>query len=177
MKKIAALISAGAMLLSVAGPALAGGRPPKSNQSTINVANVTNVTYAGASTGGNSVGNSATVAQSGFWPSATVTQTNKVTTGDADALAVGVVAANDKVGCGCSPCGMCSGTKNIATVYNQTTASANTGGNSVGNSTGVTQFLGGSATVTQQNTVKTGAADADAVGVVVVNTQLSWMPY
>jgi len=181
MKKIAALIGAGAMLLSVAVPALAVYRPPRRLSS--NLAIVTNTTTAEAYTGGNSVGNNSTVGQYGGGNSAGATQTNNVgiTTGAAEADATGVVVANTKVGCGCyqPTCGRCgSGDSNTAFVKNNTEAYAGTGGNSVGNSAEVGQVGGGNyAGATQTNNVgiETGAANADATGVVVVNTQLSWM--
>jgi len=180
MKKIAALIGAGAMLLSVAGPAFAHR---SYHQQTGNVAIVTNTTVADAYTGENSVGNSTKVGQLGGGNFAGATQTNNVSinTGAANADATGVVVANTKVGCGCyqPTCGRCgSGDSNTAFVKNNTEAYAGTGGNSVGNSAEVGQVGGGNyAGATQTNNVgiETGAANADATGVVVVNTQLSWM--
>jgi hypothetical protein len=69
---------------------------------------------------------------------------------------------------------------NKAIVHNTTGAEASTGYNTVGNSAEVGQVGAGNvAGVGQTNNggVQTGAADADATGVVVVNTQLTWGPH
>lgn len=177
MKKIAALIGAGAMLLSVAVPAFAGGHRHH-DEGNMNVANVTSEVYALSETGGNTVGNSARVRKADVKGDVEVEGDNTVRTGAADALAVGVVVANTQVGC--STCGRRGGSqseKNIANVTSGVYADAITGENIVGNSASVSKAdigghrHGGEVEVEGNNNVTTGAADADAFGVVVVNTQ------
>ena len=87
MKKIAALIGAGAMLLSVATPAFGAW----------NWAYVNNVTGVIADTGGNGVGNSAN-ANNGS--NATSGGSNTLNTGDAEANNIGVILVNTQVSLG-----------------------------------------------------------------------------
>lgn len=187
MKKIAAILGAGAMLLAIAGPAFARDSH-HSQQGNSNVAFVTNTTSSGAFTGNNGVGNGATVRKADVKGNVSVTGDNSVNTGAADSLAVGVVAANTVVGC--STCNRrdshsTSSTSNVAFVNNETTSVASTGDNAVGNGATISKAdVGGSqerhhrggssnggVSVSGNNSVNTGAADSTAVGVVVVNTQ------
>lgn len=172
MKKIAVLAGAGALLLGLAGSALAWGPM----WGDLNVANVDNATVAIAGTGGNSVGNLAVVERAGVSGEVEVEGDNNVnmTTGGADALAVGVVVANTQIGC--STCGRRgpSSTRNIASVDNATVADADTGTNNVGGAASVKMaHIGGEVEVEGNNNVNltTSEASAKSIGVVVVNTR------
>ena len=156
------------MLLSVATPAFGAW----------NWAYVNNVTGVIADTGGNGVGNSAN-ANNGS--NATSGGSNNVTTGNATASNLGVIAANTNVGC-CpepydpcqDPCDSCQGsscTLNEAMVENVTVVGAATGGNGVGNSANANN--GSNATSGGSNTLNTGDAEANNIGVILVNTQVS----
>ena len=169
MKKLISLIGAGAMLLSVATPAFGAW----------NWANVRNVTVVGAETGGNTVGNWAN-ANNGS--NATGSGNNNVTTGNATASNLGVIVANTNVGC-CpepcdprpDPCDLCQGsscTLNEAIVENGTMVGADTGDNTVGNAAVANN--GSNATGSGNNNVTTGDADAGNIGIVIVNSQVSW---
>lgn len=173
MKKIAVLAGAGALVLSLAVPALA--RPHHSMSGDLNVANVDNATTAVANTGV-SAGNVATIYEAGVGGEVRVDGTNVVkqlSTGEANALAVGVVVANTQIGC--STCGRhgSSSTKNIADVGNATVADAETGA-AAGSGVSVERAHTGQVEVGGTNVVKqlhTGDANSDSYGVVVVNTR------
>lgn len=178
-KKLAALAGAGAMLLAVAGPAFARSSH-HSQQGNSNVAFVTNTTSSIASTGNNGVGNGATVVNSEVKGEVEVSGQNTLNTGEANSEAVGVVVANTQVGC--STCGSrrnSGSTNNVAFVRNETTSIASTGDNGVGNIATVSNsevgghHRGGEVEVSGNNNVTTGQANSEAVGVVVVNTQLN----
>ena len=179
-KKVASLVGAGALLLSVSGVAFARGyyRPMPSVDR--NTAIVTNTTSSVADTGLNSVGNSVEVRRAGVRGEVEIEGDNRLTTGAANSEAVGVVVANTQVGC--STCGRNYGTtvrEDLAIVNNSTSSEAYTGSNSVGNSAEVSRASvggrrGGEVEVEGNNTVTTGGATSSSTGVVVVNTQLSW---
>ena len=121
MKKIAALIGAGAMLLSVATPAFGwwwGGSD--------NTAYVNNSAVAVANTGGNSQSNVADVVFGGGVNVNGANGNRTIYTGDADAYAGALVVANTHVGC--TLCGV-PHDDDIAGVNNGASAGAYTGDN------------------------------------------------
>lgn len=171
MKKLVSLIGAGAMLLAIATPVLARGH----HRGPENVTRVTNTTTAVANTG-LEVGNIATVERAGAWKvEAEGNNTvGKLSTGDADATAVGVVVADTQVGC--SRCSRRGEQEKLNLVENTVVASADTG-IVVGNTADVSRAHVGSVEAEGNNTVgklSTGDAAATAVGVVVVDTQLNF---
>jgi len=167
MKKIAALIGAGAMLLSVAAPALA--------TVNINKAKIKNTTVVSAGTGGNVVGNGASVSKAGVSGSnVTADGSNTVDTGNAKVRNLEVTAANTNVNCG--TCGLAGVNVNKAKVKSDTTVVASTGGNLVGNGASVemAHVSGSNVTADGNNHVTTGDAAASNVGIILVNTQVSF---
>ena len=95
MKKVVALIGAGALLLSVAGPAFAGFSV------NINKARVRNTTVVKADTGDNGAGNSASVSMAHVNGSnVTADGNNTIETGDASASNVGIILVNTQVSFG-----------------------------------------------------------------------------
>ncbi len=118
VKKVLALVGAGAMLLTVAVPALAWPTPPAPNLKIVNSAWVTNNVGSWANTGRNMVSG---------WCSI-------VKTGDAQAVSsVGNDVNLNVVGCSCFNCN-CGGDlslTNKATVTNRVGSWANTGSNTV----------------------------------------------
>jgi hypothetical protein len=182
MKKLIALLGAGALVLTMAIPAFAGRGPrqnPNNDNGTVNVANVNNNTVASGYSG-LELGNKVEVEKNMVGGKVTVGAGNVVSgsyTGAVDANAVGVVVANVQLGC--SECS--KGVKsNTANVNNNTSAlgdSSMVAGNDV--SVESNWVLGGKKSgveVSAGNSVLgsyTGAVDAHSVGVVVVNAQLS----
>lgn len=168
MKKILALAGAGAILLGMAVPAFAV------TTNIVNKAKVSNSTTAVASTGV-SAGNVVSVEKAGVG-NINVGGSNeikKLSTGNADALAVGAVVANTQIGC--ATCGGGS-IKNKAKVKNTTTAQADTGVQA-GSGVSVYKAHVGGINLNGNNEIKklhTGDADSDSIGIVVVNTQ--WTP-
>jgi len=140
---------------------------------------VTNEAVAVADTGSNFVSNGAYVVE-GDAGSMTVSGGNgaDIHTGKADADAVAVVAANDQVGC--LVCGRSRErnltSRNTAVVINTIEAGASAGGNTVGNVASIEQGYANDMAVSGSNgaDINTGEADADAVGVVIVNAQVSF---
>lgn len=171
MKKLISLIGAGALLLSVATPAFGV------TSVTINKAKIKNTTVVKAETGDNYAGNSALVTKAGVSGSnVTADGDNTITTGDAKAKNLGIIAANTAVGCdGCTADGV---TVNKAKVRNTTVVKAETGGNGAGNSASVSMagVTGSNVTADGNNTIDTGNASAKNVGVILVNTQVSFGP-
>ena len=164
MKKIAALISAGAMLLSVAAPALAISYIPRRN---VNYARVRTETEVVANTGTNTAGNYAQVtnASVGLWSDINVAGSNTVKTGGAQATANVGITANKYISC-------CWGrsSRNVARVYTETGVYADTGNNTVGNGVGVANTnLQGDISASGNNSVTTGEASATANVYEVVN--------
>ena len=165
VKKILALAGAGAMLLSVAGPALAW------NWSYVDVENVAG---AVADTGGNSQGNSA-VASGGCndADAGSGSGYRNMTTGSATAVAGARVEVNTDLGDW--SCGECYLPLNDSYVYvgNAAVAAADTGGNSQNNSAVATGYgndadagsgSGGARSMT------TGPAYSNAQAFTIVNT-------
>jgi len=187
MKKIAALIGAGALLLSVATPAFAwwwGG--------SRDTAIVTNSAIATADTGLNSQGNYV-VAGDDVRGGVNVSGNNSLTTGEASATATAVVVANTHKECCPSPCigyacgGGFGGGSNrcecphtdYANVNNGASAGAFTSGNFQGNSVEAGEDVGsrcggGSTYVSGSNTMRTGDASSTARAWTVVNTHVAF---
>lgn len=167
MKKLISLIGAGAMLLSLATPAFA--------TVNINKAKIKNTTVVSASTGGNGVGNGASVERAGVTGSnVTADGNNTVNTGNARVRNLEVTAANTNVNL-CSTCGTADVNVNKAKVKSDTTVVASTGGNAAGNSASVSMagVSGSNVTANGNNDVTTGNANASNVGIILVNTQVS----
>jgi len=163
MKKLAALLGAGAMLLAVAGPAFG---------MTINKAKVKSTTNVSANTGGNIVGNYASVVKAHVSGEVKVKGDNQVNTGEAEAKNLKVIAANINVGC--DTCGNPGLTINKAKVKSTTDVYANTGANVVGNTAIVEKAgISGDVKVSGDNTVDTGKAEAKNKEIIVVNAQLN----
>ncbi len=166
-KKIAALIGAGALFLAAAAPALAWW--------SSDTAYVSNSAVAVATTGGNGQGNGAKVNNStvGGWcgsGSVTVSGTNSMTTGDADATATAGVVANTHKGC--LTCGWWH--TDFASVNNSAVAVADTGNNGQGNGLEVNhstvgKYGSGLVNVSGNNTMNTGDASATSRAWVMVN--------
>lgn len=166
MKKLAALLGAGALLLSVAGPAFGAW------SMTINKAKVKSTTNVSANTGANIVGNGVSVKKAHVGGEVEVKGDNQVDTGKAEAKNLKVIAANTSVGC--DTCGTSGMTINKAKVKSETNVSANTGANYVGNSAEVKKAgVSGDVEVRGDNTVDTGKAEAGNMEIIVVNTQLN----
>ena len=168
MKKIAALIGAGAMLLSVATPAFAW------NWSYVDVENYSE---AIANTGGNSQDNSA-VASRG-WNNADAgsgSGARNMTTGSATAVAgAGVTVSTCLYDWSCGDCYLSLNQSDVS-VYNAALAGANTGGNSQNNSAVATGY-GNDADAGSSSGVRnmtTGPAVSNAQAFTVVNTTLVW---
>ena len=159
MRKIAALIGAGAMLLSVATPAFG----------VWNYAWVNNSSGAEAVTGSNSQNSSAGVAYT-WGSSANVgsTGTRSIVTGDACADSTAVTVANTNVFSGW--------TMNTAYVGNDSYALALTGSNNQNDSASTAYSFGSSAYTgsTGNSHVTTGYAGADSDAWTVVNTNVAW---
>ena len=159
MKKIAALIGAGAMLLSVATPAFG----------VWNYARVNNSSGAEAVTGSNSQNSSAGVAYT-WGSSANVgsTGTRSIVTGDACADSTAVTVANTNVFSGW--------TMNTAYVGNDSYALALTGSNNQNDSASTAYSFGSSANAgsTGNSHVTTGYASADSDAWTVVNSNVAW---
>ena len=157
MKKIAALIGAGAMLLSVATPAFG----------VWNYARVNNSSGAEAVTGSNSQNSSAGVAYT-WGSSANVGSTGarSIVTGDACADSTAVTVANTNVFSGW--------TMNTAYVGNDSYALALTGSNNQNDSASTAYSFGSSANAgsTGNSHVTTGYAGADSDAWTVVNTNV-----
>lgn len=151
MKKLLALASAGAMLLSVSGAVFAFGFP--GGTTTTNTAFVNQTVSSSAVSGGN------TQASGGFFGGGS----NYMITGSyVRSSATGVVVANTQVGCN-----TCSRSFGSATVKN--TAFVNQGVESLGLSGDNTQANSGHGS----NYMTTGSyVGSRALGVTVVNT--SW---
>ena len=157
MKKIAALIGAGAMLLSVAGPAFGAW----------NYARVNNSSGAEAVTGSNSQNSSAGVAYTrGSSANVGSTGTRSIVTGDACADSTAVTVANTNVFSGW--------TMNTAYVGNDSYALALTGSNNQNDSASTAYSFGSSAYTgsTGNSHVTTGYAGADSDAWTVVNTNV-----
>jgi len=168
MRKIAALIGAGAMLLSVAGPAFAW------NWSYVQVENGA---AAIADTGGNSQNNSAVA--SGGWNNADAgsgSGARNMTTGSATAVAgAGVTVSTCLYDWSCGDCYLSLNQSDVS-VYNAALAGANTGGNSQNNSAVATGY-GNDADAGSSSGVRnmtTGPAVSNAQAFTVVNTTLVW---
>lgn len=168
MKKLISLIGAGAMLLSLATPAFGWfPMPPKPVNKNIAIIKGNDVT-AVANTGGNTQGNGV---NSVVGSTVNVGGAQTQNTGAASADATSVIVANTQVGC--SSCGM-FGQEDVAVVKgNDVYAEANSGLNTQMNSTSNVTWSHVNVGGAQSQT--TGAAEAEATGVVVVNTQLNWM--
>lgn len=165
MKKVAALISAGALLLSVATPVLGFGYYPTSGNR--NYARVRTETEIVANTGENVVGNYAEVKKAtiGLFSDVNVNGGNTVRTGEAQAEATVGVTANKNVSCWGS-----RSSRNYARVSTQTGVYATTGSNAVGNGvTVVNANLQGDISASGNNSVTTGDATATAHVYEVVN--------
>ena len=168
MKKIAALIGAGAMLLSVATPAFAW------NWSYVDVENYSE---AIANTGGNSQDNSAVAevvdndADAGSSSGA-----RNMTTGSATAVAGAGVTVNTSLYDW--PCGVCYLPLNQSDVYvsNVAMAGADTGGNSQSNSAVASGDWNnaGAGSGSGVRNMTTGPAVSNAQAFTVVNTSISW---
>lgn len=167
LKKLAALAGAGAILLSIATPAFA--------HSVKNRANVTQVTSSSANTGGNLQGNGAYVTKAHVSGEVEAEGSNSMTTKKAESSAVGVVAANTNVNADCDSCVTSARRqRNSANVTQVTSSSASTGNNIQGNVASVEKAgVSGDVEAEGNNNMTTGKAESSAVGVVVVNTQLS----
>jgi len=156
MKKIAALVGAGALVLTLVVPAMAnppggggGGNPPSTGGVDLtNWASVTNIVSARANTGFNSVSGMC------LWR-------GKIWTGDAAAVAGTQTLVNQNI-VDCKDCGGSTKISNTAYVTNNVSASANTGFNSVGK----LSWRVGSATI------GSGNAYAEAGAYTVVNTNV-----
>ena len=168
MKKLISLIGAGAMLLSLAGPAFAW------NWSYVKVENGA---AAIADTGGNSQSNSA-VASRG-WNNADAgsgSGARNMTTGSATAVAgAGVTVSTNLYDWSCGDCYLSLNQSDVS-VYNAALAGANTGGNSQSNSAVASGFdndadAGSSSGV---RNMTTGPAVSNAQAFTVVNTTLVW---
>jgi hypothetical protein len=172
-KKVASLVGAGALLLSVSGVAFARGVkgpvfPFQPQPTTKNVAIIKgNDVTAVADTGNNQQGN---LVGGVMFSTVGVGGAQTQVTGDAGASATQVVVANTQVGCNnCSY----SGSEDLAVVRrNDVTAQAVTGYNLQSNS--ASNVVWGGVGVGGAQTQVTGDAGASATQVVVVNTQLSW---
>jgi len=169
MRKIAALIGAGAMLLSVATPAFAW------NWSYVDVENYSE---AIANTGGNSQDNSAVAevvdndADAGSSSGA-----RNMTTGSATAVAgAGVTVSTCLYDWSCGDCYLSLNQSDVS-VYNAALAGANTGGNSQSNSAVATGGCGNDADAgsgSGYRSMVTGPAYSNAQAFTVVNTTLVW---
>ncbi len=167
MKKLISLLGAGALLLSVAGPAFAV------TSVTINKAKVKSTTNVSANSGYNYAGNGVSVKKAGVSGEVEVKGNNSVDTGKAEAENLKVIAANTSVGC--DTCGTSGVTVNKAKVRSTTNVSANSGYNIVGNSAEVKKAgVSGDVEVSGNNSVDTGKAEAENVELIVVNTQVSF---
>ena len=158
MKKIAALIGAGAMLLSVATPAFG----------VWNYARVNNSSGAEAVTGSNSQNSSAGVAYTrGSSANVGSTGTRSIVTGDACADSTAVTVANTNVFSG-------DPTTNTAFVNNESFAGASSGQNTQNDSASVTYSVWSTANAgsTGNSHVTTGYAGADSDAWTVVNTNV-----
>ena len=160
MRKIAALIGAGAMLLSVATPAFG----------VWNYAWVNNSSGAEAVTGSNSQNSSAGVAYTrGSSANVGSTGTRSIVTGDACADSTAVTVANTNVFSG-------GPTMNTAYVGNDSYALALTGSNNQNDSASTAYSFGSSANAgsTGNSHVTTGYASADSDAWTVVNSNVAW---
>lgn len=175
MKKIAALVGAGAMLLGTAVPAFAWWNwwTPTTSDTAV----VTNSAQSVANTGNNLQGNGVDASWSFVGP-VSVKGDNGVSTGNADADATAVVVANTHVECCSTPCsGGCMQMQSCpcphndyAVVTNSAYAGANTGYNLQGNGVTLKGVWGGGVTVGGDNSAWTGSATADSDAWTVVNT-------
>lgn len=169
MKKLFALVGAGAMLLSAVGPAFAKPpMPPKGGGG--DVAIIDNHAEAQSSTGNNSQSNVADVTKGGGVDVYGADGDRTMYTGDAKAYAGGVVVANTHVGCG-----KCGGGKHheedLAIVANDAIAGARSGDNGQDDLALVTN--GGGVTVDGgkgDRYLKSGDAKAESHAWTVVNT-------
>ncbi len=165
MKKIAALIGAGALLLSVATPTFAwwwGGSD--------NTANVNNGAEAVANTGGNSQSNVAQVTYGGGVTVNGASGDRTIYTGDANAYAGALVVANTHVGGGSC---VTEHDDDVAVVGNGAGALADTGLNAQDDVAVVTHgggvnVSGGAGT----RYLNSGAADSTARAWTIVNTHV-----
>lgn len=166
-KKLIALAGAGAMLLTVAGPAFA--------HSVRNRANVTQVTSSSANTGGNLQGNDASAYKAHVSGEVEAEGSNSMTTKKAESSAVGVVAANTNVNADCDSCVTSARRqRNSANVTQVTSSSASTGNNMQGNVASAEMAgVSGDVEAEGSNNMTTGKAESSATGVTVVNTQVS----
>jgi len=171
MKKIAALVGAGALVLALVVPAMARGR-------SRDVAIVTNSASAVASTGANTQGNGV-AADDDVRGNVNVSGNNTMRTGDAEAYAGALVVANTHVGCGyCASGGRRH--KDFAMVGNSAGAGAYTGENGQGNYVSAGDDVGsrcgsGTTNVSGNNSLVTGDATSRARAWTVVNTHISAM--
>jgi len=146
MKKIAALVGAGALVLALVVPAMAVWSWPSNDVNVSNWANVSTRVSTSANTGGNSIGGKY------VWG-------GRVRSGDAVSIAVvGTTVNTNEVSCP-----TCNGDVNVsngANVSTKVSTSANTGGNSIGG-----RCVGG-------GRILTGGAAAQSEVYTVVNTNL-----
>lgn len=151
MKKIAALVGAGALVLALVVPAMATILPvplPSNGVTISNGAGVNTNVYTTANTGYNGISGMC------VWG-------GKITTGRANSGSLVQVGVNtNKVKDGCNICGGDVKVSNWATVNTTVSTSANTGYNSIGGG----RVGGGS--------ISTGNANAGSEAYVVVNSNL-----
>jgi len=145
MKKIAALVGAGALVLALVVPAMAVWLPT-SDVNISNWANVSTRVSTSANTGGNSIGGKY------VWG-------GKVTSGDAMSVSLTSTTVNTN-SVGCLTCGDDVNVSNWANVSTKVSTSANTGGNSIGG-----RCVGG-------GRILTGGAAAQSEVYTVVNTNV-----
>ena len=156
MKKIAALVGAGALVLALVVPAMArrgggggGGTSPSTGGVDItNQASVTTTVSATADSGRNSIGG-------------ICVRGGNINTGRASSGSIAEVYVNtNKVKDGCTVCGSNVKVSNGATVNTTVSTTANTGYNSISG-----MGVGG-------GSVSTGNANAESEAYVVVNSNL-----
>ena len=167
VKKLAALVGAGALLLSVAGPALAW------NWSYVDVENGA---MAVADTGGNSQGNYATAnGIDNYADAGSSSGARSMTTGSATAVATADVTVGTNL-YDCDWCGGCCFSKNISDVYveNFAMAEANTGSNAQNNSAVASGYENhaDASSGSGYRSMTTGPAYSNASAFTVVNTTL-----
>jgi len=168
MKKIAALVGAGALVLATVVPAF-GWHPMFGSD---NVAMVSNSATAVANTGGNSQSNVADVQHGGGVNVYGASGNRTMYTGDADAYAGALVVANTHVGCG-KKC-VDNHDDDVAMVRNGALASADTGTN--GQDDAAVVRHGGGVTVgggTGSRYLVTGDASSTSRAWTIVNTHLA----
>lgn len=164
MKKLIAVAGAGAMLLSIAGPAFAYG-----SYGSADVAIVNNGAIATSNTGNNSQGNVSSVYK-GRAEDVSVSGNNNMTTGAASSYAGAVVVANTHVGCGCESSRHHS---DVAIVDNGALAGSNSGANGQGNASAVEKGRAEDVRVSGTNSLVTGDSSSTARAWTIVNTHFS----